>query len=234
MQQKVAREFCRAFLNFATNKAPVEGNTVAEAFGLDMNQASPISFVSYWRKPLQLQSNYFTSKDTLRSAYQAIQHAVGVPKLWSVKNNQNLKKYCTNSNFAACGLVLRYDTLEDDVGTFCRWSWKYLTWISHKLICARTFCLSKTNCQVVWYERTTLFGSSYTRWCRRKRTANCSRAHRGFFTVSNVGAFIATTLKKLSNNGEKISYLKEKLLVAKRGGREEKLEKLRRRTKSGK
>ena len=52
-----------------------------------------------------------------------------------------------------------------------------------------------------------------------------ARAHRGFFTASNVGAFIATTLKKLSQDEDKISYLKEKLLVAKRGGREEKAQK---------
>ena len=61
-QQSCRKFFRRALLNFATNVATVR-ETVAEAFWLDMNQASPISFVvSYRRKPLQLESNYFTPK----------------------------------------------------------------------------------------------------------------------------------------------------------------------------
>ena len=71
----------------------------------------------------------------------------------------------------------------------------------------------------------------HTFWCcihdsvEKNQQQIAARVHRGFFTTSNVGAFIATTWKKLSQDGDKISYLKEKLLVAKRGGREEKARK---------
>ena len=145
-----------------------------------------------------------------------------------MKNNQNLKKYCTNSNFAACGLVLRYGALEDDIRDVLSVIVRKYPYMNFAQIDMRKNFVSIENKLpsrdsdknaphfLVLHTHDNV---------EENQQQIAARAHRGFFTASNVGAFIATTLKKLSQDEDKISYLKEKLLVAKRGGREEKAQK---------
>ena len=150
-----------------------------------------------------------------------------------MKNNQ--VEYCTNSNFAACGLVLRYGPLEDDVQDVLSMIVRKYPYMNFAQIDMRKNFVSIED-KLPSRDSDTdaphflVLHTPYSVEDNQQQIA--ARAHRGFFTTSNVGAFIATTLKKLSQDGEKISYLKEKLLVAKRGGREEKHEKLRRKTKA--
>ena len=221
-------------INFGTNERKLQGNTVAEAFQLDMNQATPISFVvSHMRKPIQLQSNVFKSKDTLPLAFQTIELAVGVPKLWAIKNNANLKKYCTNPNFAACGLILRYDNLAEDIKDVLSIIVRKYPYMNFAQVDMRKNFVSIEQ-KLPSRDSDTTAPHFLVLHTNGEEHQIAARAHRGFFTEPNVDAFISQTLKRLSGDSSEIKYLKDELTISKRGGRDEKKKKAKEEEKKSK
>ena len=215
-------------LDYAPDLAPLKGKTVKEAFHLnfevkDKKKKHTVAFVtSFKRRPLQIPPAMLASEDDLEEAYEFIEMATNCnPKLWALKNEKHLKKYCTNPWFPACGLVLRNNALEEDVKEILSYLVRKFPYMNFAQVDMKKHELSIEHKLPEQESNDPNVPHFLVLHTRESDSAVAARAFRGFFTKDNVEQFTQTTLDGILS-AEPTKFLSSPLTIYKRGGAESK------------